>query len=161
MTFLLAALLALQDAPYSREEMSALHQAVDEFVGRGRFFQAAEKLRGLQRARIPAGELAKVQDAERRVGAYASLLLETTAGDTAAVPTLTRIAIKGGGKPLGRILREDATFYYYETLTGIRSRVAKEQVDMLTTIVVGNSATIDLDGLLVTPRGYPVGAGTP
>ncbi len=35
------------------------------------------------------------------------------------------------------------------------------QVDMLTTIVVGNSATIDLDGLLVTPRGYPVGAGTP
>jgi len=34
-------------------------------------------------------------------------------------------------------------------------------VDMLTTIVVGNSATIDLDGLLVTPRGYPVRAGTP
>lgn len=35
------------------------------------------------------------------------------------------------------------------------------QVDMLTTIVVGNSATIDLDGLLITPRGYAVGAGTP
>jgi precorrin-3B C17-methyltransferase len=35
------------------------------------------------------------------------------------------------------------------------------RVDMLTTVVVGNSATIDLDGLLITPRGYAVGGGTP
>ncbi len=135
-----AALSFVQDAPYTKEEMAALHQAVDEAVGRGRFFQAAEKLRGLKRERIPAGDLAKVQDAERRVGGYAYLLLETATGDTAAVPTLTRIAIKGGGKPLGRILREDGAFYYYETLTGIRSRVAKEQVEMLTALTKTESA---------------------
>lgn len=29
-------------------------------------------------------------------------------------------------------------------------------VDMLTTVVIGNGATIGRDGLLVTPRGYPV-----
>jgi hypothetical protein len=136
-----ASLCFAQDAPYTTEEMAALQQAVDEAVGRGRFFQAAEKLRGLKRERIPEGALAKVQDAERRVGGYASLLLETTSGDTAAVPALTRIAIKGGGKPLGRIFREDATFYYYETLTGIRSRVAKEQVETLTALTKTESAT--------------------
>lgn len=136
-----AALSFAQDAPYTKEEMAALRQAVDVAVGRGRFFQAAEKLRALKRERIPDSDLAKVQDAERRVGGYASLLLETTAGDTAAVPALTRFAIKGGGKPLGRILREDGAFYYYETLTGIRSRVAKEQVEMLTALTKPESET--------------------
>src|SRR5476651_1314161 len=68
-------------------------------------------------------------------------IFETTAGDTAGVPALTRFAIKGGGKPLGRILREDGAFYYYETLTGIRSRVAKEQVEMLTALTKPESET--------------------
>lgn len=34
-------------------------------------------------------------------------------------------------------------------------------VDMLTTVVVGNSATVDLGGIVVTPRGYPVGEVAP
>ncbi len=34
-------------------------------------------------------------------------------------------------------------------------------VDMLTTVIVGNSATVDCGGMLVTPRGYPVGAVSP
>ncbi|MDP9372981.1 MAG: precorrin-3B C(17)-methyltransferase [Chloroflexota bacterium] len=35
------------------------------------------------------------------------------------------------------------------------------EVDMLTTAIVGNSATVDCGGVLVTPRGYPVGEVSP
>jgi len=129
---LLAVLLALQDAPYSAAEMTAVHQGVDDLVRKGKFLQAAEKLRAVQRPRIPAADLAKFAEAERRVGTYAGLLLETTAGNTLDVPLLSRIAIKNGGKPLGRIVKDDGVFIFYETLTGIRSRLAKEQVDMIT-----------------------------
>lgn len=129
----LAACVAAQEPPYPAADLAALHQSVDDFVRKGRFLQAAAKLREVKRERIPAGEpAARFQEDEKRVAAYAGLLLETAAGDLAPVPVLTRIAIKNGGKPLGRILREDATFYHYETLTGIRSRIAKDLVEMLT-----------------------------
>ena len=142
LNILIAAILsAAQDTPYSKEEIVAFHKDVDELVARGRFFQAAEKLRLIKKARVPAGDTARLQAAEQRVAGYAALLLETAAGDTAKVPVLTRIAIKNGGKPLARILREDAAFVYYETLTGIRSRLAKELVDFLTPLTPGDCVT--------------------
>lgn len=137
----LSAGLFAQDPPYSAAELATLHQSVDDLARKGRFLQAAAKLREFKRERVPAGDAAaKFAEAEKRIATYAGLLLETAAGDTAAVPTLTRIAIKNGGKPLGRILREDATFYHYETLTGIRSRIAKELVDTLTGLTPQESA---------------------
>jgi hypothetical protein len=133
MKALLIVLMAVaQDAPYSAAELNALQQGVDDLVRRGRFLHAAEKLRDLKKARLPSGDAARFLELERKVVGYGGLLLETSAGDTADVPKLTRIAIKNGGKPLGRILREDSAFIYYDTLTGIRSRLAKEQVDILT-----------------------------
>ncbi|MBI3857779.1 MAG: hypothetical protein HY293_19020 [Planctomycetes bacterium] len=129
---LLILLAAAQDAPYSAAEMTALHQNVDDLVRRGRFLPAAEKLRQTVRTRIPPGETAKFAESERRVANYAALVLETAAGTTMDVPALTRIAIKNGGKPLGRIVKDDSLFLLYETLTGIRSRLSKELVDTLT-----------------------------
>lgn len=137
---LLVVLLASQDTPYSAAEMAAVHQGVDDLVHKGKFLQAAEKLRAVQRPRIPAGELAKFSESERRVAGYAGLLLETTAGNTLDVPLLSRIAIKNGGKPLGRIVKDDGVFLFYETLTGIRSRLAKEQVEMITGLTPQESA---------------------
>ena len=124
--------LSPQDAPYSAAELSAIHQGVEDLVRKGKFLEAAEKLRAVQRTRIPPGDLAKFAETERRVATYAALLLETAAGNTLNVPLLSRIAIKNGGKPLGRIVKDDGVFLFYETLTGIRSRLAKEQVDMIT-----------------------------
>jgi hypothetical protein len=121
-----------QDAPYSAAELTAFQQSADDLVRRGRFLHAAEKLREVKKARLPAGDAARFLELERKVVGYGALLLETSTGDTAEVPKLTRIAIKNGGRPLGRILREDSAFIYYDTLTGIRSRLAKEQVDILT-----------------------------
>src|SRR5690242_14250460 len=92
-------LVGAQDAPYSAADLAAVHQGVDDLVRKGKFLQAAEKLRAVQRPRIPAGDLPKFTETERRVGSYASLLLETTAGTTLDVPLLSRIAIKNGGKP--------------------------------------------------------------
>jgi hypothetical protein len=137
---LLAVFLTPQDAPYSAAEMAAVHQGVDDLVRKGKFLQAAEKLRAVQRPRIPAGELAKFAESERRVGSYAGLLLETTAGNTLDVPLLSRFAIKNGGKPLGRIVKDDGVFVFYETLTGIRSRLAKEQIEMITGLTPQESA---------------------
>ena len=129
-----------QDAPYSAADLAAVHQGVDDLVRKGKFLQAAEKLRAVQRPRIPAADLPKFAEAERRVGGYAALLLETAAGNTLDVPLLSRIAIKNGGKPLGRIVKDDGVFLFYETLTGIRSRLAKEQVDLLTGLTREESA---------------------
>jgi len=136
----LAALSCGQDAPYSAAELAAILQPVDDLARRGRFLQASAKLRDVKKARIPAGEAARVQELERKVAGYASLLLETSAGDTADVPALTRLAIKNGGKPLGRILRSDELFVHYETLTGIRSRLSKEQVETLAPLTAQESA---------------------
>jgi hypothetical protein len=137
---LLFLLLAAQDAPYSAAEMAAVHQGVDDLVRRGKFLHAAEKLRAVQRTRVPPGELAGLLEMEGRVGAYAALLLETTAGNALDVPPLSRIAIKNGGKPLGRIVKDDGIFIFYETLTGIRSRLAKEQIDSLTPLTPQESS---------------------
>jgi len=137
---LLLAWAQAQESPYTAAEMAAIHQAVDDLARRGRFLHAAEKLRDVRRPRIPAGELGRFQEAERRVARYAGLLLETAAGNTADLPKLTRIAIKNGGKPLGRIVREDPIFIHYETLTGIRSRLAKDLVDVLTPLTAAECA---------------------
>lgn len=130
-----------QDTPYTAAETAALHQGVDDLVRRGRFLHAAEKLREVQRPRLPAADLARFQETERRVAHYGAMLLETAAGNTADLPKLTRIAIKNGGKPLGRIVREDPTFIYYETLTGIRSRLPKDLVDVLTPLTAAECAS--------------------
>lgn len=137
---ILAACLAAQDLPYSKEEIADFHKVAEELVAKGRYFQAAAKLNEVKKARIPAADLPKLAEAEKRVAHYAGLLLETTAGDTAKVPLLMRIAIKNGGKPLGRIIKDDGTFLHYETLTGIRSRLAKEQIDTLTGLTPGECA---------------------
>jgi hypothetical protein len=132
--------LTSQDAPYSAAELAAAHQAVDDLVRKGKFLQAVEKLRAVQRSRVPASDLPKFAETERRVGGYAALLLETAAGNTLDVPLLTRISIKNGGKPLGRIVKDDGVFLFYETLTGIRSRLAKEQVETITGLTPQESA---------------------
>lgn len=132
--------LSVQDPAYSAAELGTIHQGVEDLVRKGRFFQAVEKLRAVQRPRIPAADLPKFSEAERRVGGYAALVLETTSGNTLDVPLLSRIAIKNGGKPLGRIVKDDGVFLFYETLTGIRSRLAKEQIEMLTGLTPQESA---------------------
>src|SRR5437868_553120 len=121
---------APQETPYTAAELNAVLQPAEELARRGRFLQALKKLRELKKERVPPGDAARVQETDRKVSGYAALLLETAAGDTAEVPALSRIAIKNGGKPLGRILRSDELFLHYETLTGIRSRLSKELVDV-------------------------------
>jgi hypothetical protein len=139
---LAAALLlaAAQDAPYTADEMAAIQKSVEVLVKAGKFLPAAEKLRDVKRPRIPVAESARHFELERKVSGYASLLLETTAGTTAETPKLARIAIKNGGKPLGRIVKDDGVFVTYETLTGIRSRLHKELVDTLTMLTAEESA---------------------
>src|SRR6185436_11924029 len=137
---LAAAVPSTQEPPYSAAELTALLQPAEDLARRGRFLQAAAKLREAKKERIPAGDAARVRELERKVGGYASLLLETTAGDTLESPALTRIAIKNAGKPLGRIVRSDELFLHYETLTGIRSRLSKELVDTLTPLTPQESA---------------------
>jgi hypothetical protein len=137
---LLVLAAAAQDAPYTASELSAIHQGVDDLVRRGKFLQAAEKLREVKRPRVPPGDLAKLAEVEQRVAGYAGLLLETAAGNTFDPPSLARIAIKNGGKPVGRIVKNDDRFLLYETLTGIRSRLEKERLDTLTPLTAQESS---------------------
>lgn len=135
MTFLLACtLLAPQDAPYTAAELAALRASVDELVRAGNLVPAAAKFRELKPERIPPEELPKLQELDRKVGSFAALLLETSSGGVGEPPKLSRIVVKGGGKPLGRVFRQDALFVHYETLTGIRSKIAKAQVEAVTAL---------------------------
>lgn len=132
--------LAGQDTPYPTAELAALHQAVDELALQGRFAQALAKLRLLKPERVSEADFPKVEQAERRTATAAALLLETASGGIGDCPKLTRIAVKGGGKPLGRVYRQDANFVHYETLTGIRSRIARAQVETLLPLSTPESA---------------------
>lgn len=145
--FLLAAALPTawasegeQETPYPAEELAAIQKGVEALLRAGKFLPAAEKLREVKRPRIPPAESARHFELERKVAVYAALVLETAAGTTADTPKLARIAIKNGGKPLGRIVKDDGVFVTYETLTGIRSRLPKEQVETLTMLTAEESA---------------------
>lgn len=140
LTLAAALLLVFQDVPYTAEEMAAIQKGVEDLVKAGKFLPAAEKLREVKRTRIPPAESARHLELERKVSGYAALLLETGSGTTAEPPKLVRIAIKNGGKPLGRIVKDDGVFVTYETLTGIRSRLNKELVDTLTPLTAAESS---------------------
>ena len=78
---------------------------------------------------IAEEHLEKFSAAEARVLKYHQLLQETTKGGTVAMPPMTRILIKEGGRLVVKPLREDADSIFYETLTGIRSRIQKSRCE--------------------------------
>ena len=134
MTFLALLLALAQDAPYTAVELADLRSSVAELVRAGKMAPAAARFRELKVERIPPDELPKLQALELKVVGFAALLPETSTGGVGEVPKLSRIAVKGGGKPLGRVFRQDANFVHYETVTGIRSRIAKAQVESVTAL---------------------------
>ncbi len=118
-----------QPRSYSAEEMGALRSAIEDLVHRGRFHQAREKVEGSNRLMIPTEALARFRETEDRVGRYAALLHETLKGDAAELPPLTFVSFKSGGKLTVKILKEDADALYFETITGIRSKARREDID--------------------------------
>lgn len=110
---------------YSAIDMSILFNETDDLLRRGKLFEARDKISNTSRLLIPQDSLGKFTEYESRVGRYHSLLLETTKGGTIDMPKMTQLLIKGGGKLVVKVLSDDRDSITYETLTGIRSKMAK------------------------------------
>ncbi len=115
---------------YSAIEMSLLFSETDDLLRRGKLFEARDKVFNTSRLMIPQESLSKFTEYETRVGKYHSLLLETTKGGTIEMPKMTQILIKDGGKLIVKVQNETSDSLTYETLTGIRSRIAKSRCEI-------------------------------
>lgn len=110
---------------YSAIDMSILFNETDDLLRRGKLFEARDRVANTSKLLIPPDAMGKFGDYEARVTRYHALLLETTKGGTIEMPKMTQLLIKGGGKLVVKVLSEDRDSVTYETLTGIRSRMAK------------------------------------
>ncbi|MFN3484111.1 MAG: hypothetical protein ACK44W_01290, partial [Planctomycetota bacterium] len=113
---------------YSPAELDSLFSALDDLIARGRFFDAAEKIKNTSRLMIPPDRASRFAEYETRVRLYNDLVRETSRGVLLEMPRLTRLWIEGGGKLVVKILGEDKTSLYYETLTGIRSKLERTRI---------------------------------
>jgi outer membrane biosynthesis protein TonB len=116
---------------YSAVEMNSLFGALDDYLRRGRFFEAHERVKNTSKLMIPADQAPRFGEYELRIRAYNDLIQETTKGVTIDMPKMTRILIKNAGKLIVKVLSEDGTSVYYETLTGIRSKIARDQAEKI------------------------------
>lgn len=113
---------------YSPAELDSLFASLDDLLTRGRFFEAYEKVKNTSRLMIPPDRSSRFAEYEARVRLYNDLVRETSKGVLLEMPRLTRLWIEGGGKLVVKILEEDKTSLYYETLTGIRSRLERSRI---------------------------------
>jgi hypothetical protein len=151
---------------YSAVDMSILFNEADDLLRRGKLFEARDRIQNTSRIMIPQESLAKYVDYEARVGRYHSLLLETTKGGTIEMPKMTQILIKDGGKLVVKVLSKDNDSITYETLTGIRSKIARdrcEEVKELEPVYARVEVGLELKkqadykGLVIeTPPGQPM-----
>jgi hypothetical protein len=138
---------------YSPADMSILFNETDDLIRRGKFFDARNKIANASRLQVPPDSQTKFTEYEIRVNKLHNLLLETTKGGTIEMPKMTRILIKNGGKLIVKILNETADAVTYETLTGIRSRITKdncEKVEPLEAVY----ARVEVNNELKTQAGY-------
>jgi hypothetical protein len=133
---------------YSAIEMGGLFKDLDEHLRRGRFFEAREKLQNTSRLMIPQDAMAKFTGYDDRVGLYHALLMETTKGGTIdKMPQMTQVLIKNAGKLVVKVLSENEETLTYETLMGIRSKIAKnrcEEIKPLTPVYASVEVSLEL-----------------
>lgn len=110
-------------------EMASLFNTLDEFLRRGRLFEAREKIAATNKLLVPGDHTGRYREYDDRIGKYYALLQETKAAGTIEMPLLTQMILKNGNKLVVRVMGEDKSHFTYETLTGIRSRQAKTDID--------------------------------
>ncbi len=114
--------------PYSAEKMTALFDEIGEHLKRGRIKEARELVRRQNATLVPASRIEKFRRAEEDLGRYHQLLLETVPGATIDLPQIAELDLRGGGSLIVKNLQESDADVRFETLTGIRSRVARSAV---------------------------------
>lgn len=116
---------------YSAVELGGIFNAVEDHLRRGRIFEAREKIKSASKLMVPPDQLGKFNEVEGRVERYYGLVLETTKGTTIDMPQLYQIFPKTGGKLVVKILKEEPDAVYFETITSIRSKLPRDQIQSL------------------------------
>jgi hypothetical protein len=138
---------------YSAVEMNSLFLHLDQLIRKGRFFEALTKLENTSRSLVPQDQTGRFFEYEARIKKYSDLLRETTKEVTIDMPALTRLLLKAGGRLVVKILNEDKTSVFYETITGIRSRTLVadlESREVLSPIY----ASVEVKNELIKKCGY-------
>jgi outer membrane biosynthesis protein TonB len=114
---------------YSSIEMSALFGTVDDFLRKGKFYDAVEQLRSKNRLKVPEDQIKSFTEYEQRANQYYTLLQETTKGITLDTPPNTRVTLSmNEAMFVGRVLREDKNSLTLETLSGLRPTWKKTEI---------------------------------
>jgi len=113
---------------YTVEKMAALFDEVDGHLRQGRIKEARELFRRQNSSLVPAAQMERYRRVEEEIGRYHQLLSLTIHGAAIDLPQMAELDLKSGGTLVVKNLQESETEYRFETLSGIRSRVAKGSV---------------------------------
>ena len=112
----------------STSRVTALFKKIEDHLRRGRIFEARQEISSVRQLSLPPEFSVQYRDTKDRVEKYYELLLETTKGGAIEMPLLTEMELKNGHMMVVRILKEDATSYTFETLTGLRAKHSRKLV---------------------------------
>src|SRR5690349_4056566 len=113
---------------YSSEKMTSLFEEIDAHLKRGRIKEARELIRRQNASLVPASAIEKFRRAEEDLARYHQLLLETLPGVAIDLPLIAEMDLRSGGALVVKNLQESETEVRYETLNGIRGRMARKDV---------------------------------
>ena len=108
--------------------MNALWVALDDFLRRGRLFEAREKIQNTSKSMLPPEHAGRFADYEARVAKYYALVQETTRGILIDMPKISSVILKNENKLVVKVLSDTPAALFFETITGIRGKIEKSTI---------------------------------
>ncbi len=133
--------------------MTSLFASLDDFLRRGRFYEAQSKIRNTGREMIPSEHASKFGEYDLRVQRYYELIQETKMGVTIDMPKLHRVFIKGASYLVVKILNETPAAVSIEDIRGIRDRIPRERIEKIEELTPPYAA-VEVKRELKTKCGY-------
>jgi hypothetical protein len=115
----------------SATEVNALFVTLDDHLRRGKLFEAHNLVQNTSKPQLPEDALARFAEYEARVGKYYALVRETTRGILIDMPRIASVILKSGGKLVVKVLSDTSTAVLFESITGIRGRIAKADIESM------------------------------
>jgi outer membrane biosynthesis protein TonB len=138
---------------YSPVEMNALWVSLDDFLRRGRLFEAREKIQNTSKSMLPPESAEKFADYEARVGKYYTLVQETTRGILIDMPKISSVILKNENKLVVKVLSDTPAALFFETITGIRGKIEKSTIKLVEELKPAYAAA-EIKAELVKKAGY-------
>jgi hypothetical protein len=115
----------------SASETASLFTSLDDHLRRGKLFEARNLVLNTSKPLLPDDAVARFADYESRIGKYYALVQETTRGILIDMPRIASIILKSSGKLVVKVLSDTPSAVLFESITGIRGRIAKADIQTM------------------------------